>query len=81
LRNASPQFSGAGGRTITDIKGDDLFRNDIKRNPNPSLVPFGNDETPHFIVLRFKPQQLNDATRLTDLDVEIVNSGAQATRI
>jgi hypothetical protein len=72
LRNAYPQFSSAGGRTITNIKGNDLFRCDIKRNPDPLLVPFGNDETPHFIGLRIESQQLNAAARLTDLDVEII---------
>jgi hypothetical protein len=30
------------------------------------------DETPHFIGLRFKTQELNDAARFTDLDIEIV---------
>jgi hypothetical protein len=36
------------------------------------MGPIGNDETPHFIGLRFESQQLNDAARLTDPDVEII---------
>src|SRR5215468_1727904 len=72
LRDALPQLPGAFARTITDIKGDDLFGHGVNRNPDPLLVFFAGDETPHFIGLRFEPQELNDAARFTDLEVEII---------
>ena len=72
LRDALPQSPSAFARTITDIKGDDLFGRGVNRNPDPLPVFFGTDETPHFIGLRFKPQEFNNAARFTDLEVEII---------
>src|SRR2546425_5704036 len=57
--NPSPELACTLPAAVANIEGDDLFGLRINGDPDPLLVRFAADETPHFIGFRFESQELD----------------------
>src|SRR5581483_1038237 len=54
-----PYFPGATPGAVTDVKGNDLFRGRVNRQPDPLLVGLELDETPYLIGLGVRPEEFD----------------------